>query len=809
MLSIRLLSSLLVALLACISIVSLGAQDPCTATEWRCVGTGQEYTTIQAALDDAIAGDTVFVKAAGSPYVGAHIVGMGGGGTHVSGTANAPITIKAESLSVVINTADPVSLKGLSTDFVDYVTIDGFTITVASASSNSIKVTNCDGCKILNNDASGSSASCILTGYAYGVLIQGNKTHGCGYTGSQHGIYVSNSARGLDAPIVRQNESYSNFGAPLQINGGCPALSPNPGDDGIINAPLVERNLFHDGPGMSIINTYDGIFKNNIIYNISSSSGIKLADDGDCGVGAKRNVIKNNTFQASAGQACVRVVNTATNISITGNIIFNGICVSTGFDCVIDLDASTCGNGTDPGHNFFAASLKRSQAQVATGYFTNYAARDFTLVSGSPAISAGTSTFNGQFMPVTDYLNNWRVVGQVDDGAYEFGASAIAPDTTAPTAPGSLAATVNPSQVVLTWTGSTEARELLWYFIYRNGSPYAVASSATLTYTDTAISAGATYTYNVIAEDWAINLSASSNTVSSTIPGITGCMNADTTFNTAGRYRLLPELTGVHKIEFDATPFVDSSNSGVMGLSKVVPAGYASFATIVRFANGVLDARNGAAYTADAVIPFSLAAGAYHIREQIDITNHIYTVFVTPPGGSELLLANNYAFRSEQAAATSLGYIGVSDELGSLSVCTVKIDDELLDSLVYATVTPAITGVSSILAHTGTGRPVMDHSTPIVNTDNSITLTAAMCGNKIVKLTSSTPVTITIPAGITELNLSCTFVQANTGKITVTKASGVTLYQSADKYTSRGRGSPITIQNLGTADEFFLWGDLQ
>ena len=79
--------------------------------------------------------------------------------------------------------------------------INGFTI--AGMSNFGIDVVECQSCQILNNTVSNSYYSNILTGFAYGVLIQGNTTFGAGHT--QHGIYVSNSARALDAPVVRGN----------------------------------------------------------------------------------------------------------------------------------------------------------------------------------------------------------------------------------------------------------------------------------------------------------------------------------------------------------------------------------------------------------------------------------------------------------------------------------------------------------------------------------------------------------------------------------------------------------------------------
>jgi hypothetical protein len=50
-----------------------------------------------------------------------------------------------------------------------------------------------------------------------------------------------------------------------------------------------------------------------------------------------------------------------------------------------------------------------------------------------------------------------------------------------------------------------------------------------------------------------------------------------------------------------------------------------------------------------------------------------YSVFVTPPGQAEVALATNYAFRSEQAATSSLNNWGMTAESGSVTVCNMGI----------------------------------------------------------------------------------------------------------------------------------------
>lgn len=52
---------------------------------------------------------------------------------------------------------------------------------------------------------------------------------------------------------------------------------------------------------------------------------------------------------------------------------------------------------------------------------------------------------------------------------------------------------------------------------------------------------------------------------------------------------------------------------------------------------------------------------------------HTYTVYVTPQGGAETRLAQDFAFRSEQSGVTSLNNFGVWSGLGSHQICNVTV----------------------------------------------------------------------------------------------------------------------------------------
>src|ERR1041385_1286964 len=87
------------------------------------------------------------------------------------------------------------------------------------------------------------------------------------------------------------------------------------------------------------------------------------------------------------------------------------------------------------------------------------------------------------------------------------------PDTTPPTAPGNLSATViSPTQINLTWTASTDYVGVTGYRVERCSSAGCsnfaqIATPTATTYNDTGLNSSTSYSYRVRATDAAGNLS--------------------------------------------------------------------------------------------------------------------------------------------------------------------------------------------------------------------------------------------------------------------------------------------------------------
>jgi chitodextrinase len=144
--------------------------------------------------------------------------------------------------------------------------------------------------------------------------------------------------------------------------------------------------------------------------------------------------------------------------------------------------------------------------------------------SGDPVADPGGSVgFTLDTSTLGDGPHTLRV--QVQDAAGNTGLSdpvtvnVYTPDTTAPTTPGGLKATLTGSTVDLSWQASSDDIGVRGYTVLRNG--VALGQTTATTYADTTGRQGTTYTYTVRAYDAAGNTSVSSSPLSQTVPDVT------------------------------------------------------------------------------------------------------------------------------------------------------------------------------------------------------------------------------------------------------------------------------------------------
>ena len=136
--------------------------------------------------------------------------------------------------------------------------------------------------------------------------------------------------------------------------------------------------------------------------------------------------------------------------------------------------------------------------------------------------------------------------------------------------------------------------------------------------------------------------------------------------------RAISPQTGTFTLSFNMRPSALAIDA-MTGVSTSSATGFSSVAAVVRFApTGVFDARNGSAYQAANVLNYQ-AGVVYRVQMTVNVTNRTYSATVTPPGQSPVVIASNYAFRSEQASATSIANVAAFAQTGTHMTSAIAV----------------------------------------------------------------------------------------------------------------------------------------
>lgn len=114
----------------------------------------------------------------------------------------------------------------------------------------------------------------------------------------------------------------------------------------------------------------------------------------------------------------------------------------------------------------------------------------------------GANTHLMSFADQVDYINEMK------QAAAEAKPSQSVEDTTAPTVPQKLVATVQGQAIALSWQASSDDKAVTGYSVYRNGVK--MTDTTATSWVDNAVSANATHSYTVVAQDAVGNISAAS-----------------------------------------------------------------------------------------------------------------------------------------------------------------------------------------------------------------------------------------------------------------------------------------------------------
>jgi hypothetical protein len=209
------------------------------------------------------------------------------------------------------------------------------------------------------------------------------------------------------------------------------------------------------------------------------------------------------------------------------------------------------------------------------------------------------------------------------------------------------------------------------------------SGSAVLTVSATSTAASGNVTITITASDSANNVSQNVSVTASVqaaasiagaLVAVPGCVNSPAG---SGIQRVsLPATPGSHGFTatFDATPSAAAMDAS-LGFFAPTPGPNPALSEFVHFSSsGLIHARDGDLFASSNVRYF--AGQTYHFRLTENLPAATYSVFVTPPGATEIPLAINLKVPLDQRGATTLSGLGLTVNGpggATLSVCDFDI----------------------------------------------------------------------------------------------------------------------------------------
>ncbi len=344
----------------------------------------------------------------------------------------------------------------------------------------------------------------------------------------------------------------------------------------------------------------------------------------------------------------------------------------------------------------------------------------------------------------------------------------------------------SPASIVYTLTNTggqsinwTATKTRTWVTLSSSGGTLAAGASTTLT---VSLNSGAnSLTPGSHSDTVTINNTTNSN--GNTTRAVALTVNAAggncTTANGAWLNTSFGTQTTTFAAEFDVIPGA-STVDAVIGLSASAASAYSNLATVLRLnGSGRFDARNGGAYQSDATIPY-VNGQTYRVRMEVNIPAQTYSVFITPPGGSETALATNYGFRSEQVGVTSLANVARNAEPGPVQMCNFVIAGGLSvtpDGGLTSSGDPGGPFSPSSIVYTLTNTDAAPMNWTATKTQSWVTLSSA---GGTLSPGASSAVTVSINSGANALAIGAyadtvTFTNTTTNRGTTTRAVNLTV----------------------------------
>ncbi len=499
-------------------------------------------------------GDTVLFKG-GVIYGGSISI-------KASGVSGNHITYRGDNWPDLEGTKAIVNGNHIKNTGYNYITIEGFRVQNAGILGDTPGLNMI----VRNNEVSGNSglSGAVDLGDIYDVrfeasddvcIIENNYIHDT----DSRGIYAGAEGGKL---IIRNNtlERTPN-GMRIESGGGTIVVINNKFYDCAPSGHTNVITIYHDHAAAEVCPscfTRNILVAGNVVFGGQRPLAIHRADD---------LTVYNNILIAKEGSGTCPITvwgSGAKNVKVLNNVLFSGYTPPITLYGIGAIDNLIMKNniiarpvdkpGADISHNIYTVlgsssgtneiyepDLTKILADVSGA---NRADWNYHLKPGSIAIDAGTditSILNelqlkyGEYYDFTkDIAGDPRPQGAGwDIGAYEYPGVI---DTEPPTVPQTLIATaVSHQQIDLSWDASTDNVALAGYKIYREGVE--IATSTTVTYSDTELTPSTTYTYQVLAYDFAGNESDKSPPVSATTladttpPSIVSVITQETSIN--------------------------------------------------------------------------------------------------------------------------------------------------------------------------------------------------------------------------------------------------------------------------------------
>ena len=308
----------------------------------------------------------------------------------------------------------------------------------------------------------------------------------------------------------------------------------------------IEDNIVYDNWTMNLYlsDATNSLVQRNMVYvssapaittRSSSHPGITLADEVTTASRSTNNTIINNfIYNANFNAFSWSIVSNSglNNVMIANNTIIDG-ALNTGGGGIINTNSQII-NNIILGVNSSVPSKSGITFSNNNWAMTPSLAAAVTDIVGDPQIARAGATTPGDLTPAYfTILGNSPVINTAmplnsvtvdffqlargtapDIGGHEFYSAA---DSTAPSAPSGLSATISSSKVNLIWNKSIDNVSVTGYRIYKNGTE--IGTSVLTSFTDTPI-AGTTNNYTIKAYDDAGNLSVLSNTATIYMPQV-------------------------------------------------------------------------------------------------------------------------------------------------------------------------------------------------------------------------------------------------------------------------------------------------